>query len=230
MSEKQIKVWDLPTRLFHWLLVATIIFQYVSVEILEGTIEWHFIGGYVCLGLILFRIIWGMVGSYYARFSQFIVSPSKAITYLSANNQQHYLGHNPAGAYSIILLLSLLVTQASTGLFLTDDIFSNAPYYGTLPEAWEDTANFIHHNGFNFILAAVALHIAAIIFYKVKHNQNLTKAMITGNKPAPANEKNPVNARTNWILFLVCVAIAVISIYLLVEVFAPAPADDFYGY
>lgn len=230
MPNNHVKVWDIPTRLFHWLLVATLIFQYTSVEILESTIEWHFIGGYFCLGLILFRIVWGLVGSYYAKFSQFVVSPMNAAKYLGSKSNKHYLGHNPAGAYSVILLLSLVATQAISGLFLTDDIFSNAPYYGVLPKAWEDLANTIHYNGFNFILAAVALHISAIVFYRIRHKQNLTKAMITGYKPISADDKNPVSASTNWILFIVSVAFVALAIYLVVDVFAPAPADDYYGY
>lgn len=235
MSEKRVKVWDLPTRLFHWLLVAILIFQYASAEIFDNAIQWHFYSGYFCLGLILFRIVWGLVGSYYARFSQFIVTPQHAIAYMRAKNTKHYLGHNPAGAYSVILLLSLVLTQAVTGLFISDDIFSNAPYYDVLPKAWEDAANFIHHRGFNIILAAVALHIGAIAYYKIKHKQNLLSAMISGYKsvnhaPVSPNEQKPVNASTNWFLFMICIAISAVTVYLIVDVFAPIPEDDYYDY
>lgn len=235
MSERRVKVWDLPTRLFHWLLVATLIFQYASAEILENAIQWHFYSGYFCLGLILFRIVWGLVGSYYARFSQFVVPPQHAIAYLRAKNTKHYLGHNPAGAYSVILLLSLVLTQAVTGLFISDDIFSNAPYYDVLPKAWEDAANFIHHRGFNIILAAVALHVGAIVYYKIKHKQTLLSAMITGYKAidsasALSNEEKPISANTNWLLFIFCIAVVAGTIYLIVEVFAPVSEGDYYDY
>ena len=242
MASIRTKVWDLPIRLFHWLLVATIIFQYVSVEILDNTIEWHFYGGYFGLGLILFRIVWGMVGSYYARFTQFVVSPKKAFLYLFSNtpnnhesaHQHEHLGHNPAGGYSVLVLLSLVLTQAITGLFLTDDIFSEAPYHGVLSKFWEDMANYLHHNVYIVLFVAIALHISAIIFYKLKHKQNLTKAMITGvkisNSNAQQDEKNPVNVNTNWILFIACVALVATVVYVLVVVLPPPPADDYFFY
>ncbi|MGB3725898.1 MAG: cytochrome b/b6 domain-containing protein [Glaciecola sp.] len=237
-----IKVWDVPTRLFHWLLVAAIVFQYVSAEIVDNLIQWHFYVGYSCIGLVLFRLLWGMVGSHYAKFSQFMVSPTTAIKYVKGQSSRPFIGHNPIGGYSVVLLLSLVLTQALTGLFITDDIFSSGPYYGVLPAYWEDLANFVHHNGFNVLLAAIALHVSAIIFYRIKAKQNLTKAMITGTKDLTDDELShlpsedsedkqaPIQVRTNWWLFLSCLLIAVLAVYLLVEVFAPEPVDDYFGY
>lgn len=230
MLMHKIKVWDLPIRLFHWLLVITLVSQYITSEVLDDAMQWHFYGGYFCLALLLFRLLWGMIGSYYARFSQFLVSPTKAISYLRNSSSPVYVGHNPAGAYSVILLLSLVLTQAISGLFLSDEIFYDAPYFGVLDDTWQGAVNFIHHELFNIILAAIVLHILAIIYYKVKRKQHLTRAMFTGNKNLIDNKNTVISVKTNWLLFLVAVAVVGIFVYLVVSVLAPSPVYDIYDY
>lgn len=234
MSERTIHVWDLPVRLFHWLLVITLVYQYLSAEVFDNAMHLHFYSGYFCLGLILFRLIWGMIGSYYAKFSQFIVSPKAAIRYLVSDQKNIHLGHNPAGAYSVIALLSLVLSQALSGLFLSDEIFNDAPYFGVLPDYWQDIVSFIHHNLFYVLLAAIVLHVLAILFYRVKHKQNLVSAMLSGKKTLTSNEakdqQQTIEASTNWLLFAACVLFVGILIYLLVVILPPAPADDYFGY
>ena len=120
----KIKVWDLPVRICHWLLVIIIAFQFISVKVLDESMlsnatQWHFYGGYTCLALVVFRVLWGILGTYYAKFSQFVKSPIKTFHYLRGRGVQNHIGHNPAGAYSVIALLLLILAQAVSGLFTT---------------------------------------------------------------------------------------------------------------
>ncbi|WP_371195879.1 cytochrome b/b6 domain-containing protein [Glaciecola sp. SC05] len=217
-----VKVWDVPTRLFHWGLVTVFIFQFVTGDILDDAMQLHFYGGYVALGLLLFRIIWGVVGSYHARFTNFIYSPVTAIKYLQGKTDtQTYLGHNPLGGYSVLAILAVMLSQAISGLFMTDDIFLDGPYHGALGAAIDDLMNFIHHNAFLMMWGLIALHLCAIVFYTFKKQQRLVPAMIHGNKPA--GSESPPDVQTPWIRFLVCALITAVTIYLLVNVLAPEP-------
>lgn len=225
-------VWDLPVRICHWGFVFIIIFQYLSAEILDdnwlpNTMQWHFYAGYTCIGLLIFRICWGLFGTYYAKFSQFVVKPSLAISYLKNRSAfSEFAGHNPAGAYSIIALITLMLAQAISGLFISDEIFTDGPYYGVLSGIWQDIANVLHHNVFMFLFGFIALHILTIIFYKIKHKESLTKAMITGNKEL--SKYQGVEVSFPWIGFLVSLSITALTMYLLIEVLPPAPLDAYY--
>jgi cytochrome b len=228
------KVWDLPVRICHWGFVLIIVFQYLSAEILDdnwlpNTMQWHFYAGYTCIALIIFRLCWGIFGTYYAKFSQFMVKPSSAFLYLKDRSTfSEFVGHNPAGAYSIIALLTLMLTQAVSGLFISDEIFSDGPYYGVLDKAGQDIANFLHHNVYWLLFGFIALHVLAIIYYKIKYNEALTKSMITGVKVLSNKQGNAESFP--WVGFVVSLLITALAIYLLVEVLPPAPSDDFYGY
>lgn len=227
---QKIKVWDLPIRLFHWLLVLAIVFQFVTGDLLDDAMQWHFYGGYTIIGLIIFRLIWGMLGTYYARFNQFIVSPVSAFKYLTSSRNVDYLGHNPAGAYSIIFLLSLILSQAVSGLFISDEIFTDGPYYGLLSGFWQEIADFLHHNLMNIIFVAIALHIGAIIFYKIRHKQALTSAMFTGFKQVDASTAEKPKQRFPYFSLIFSVSLTLILLYLIVEVLPPPPAEDYFGY
>ena len=227
---QKIKVWDLPIRLFHWLLVLAIVFQFVTGDLLDDAMQLHFYGGYTIIGLIIFRLLWGMLGTYYARFNQFIVSPVSAFKYLTKANNIVYLGHNPAGAYSVVLLLSLIFTQAISGLFISDEIFTDGPYYGLLNEFWQSLANFIHHNFMNVIFAAIALHVGAIIFYKIKYKEGLTSAMITGFKQVDTTILNNPKQPFPYFSFILSIVITMSILYLLIDVLPPPPTDDYFGY
>jgi len=228
------KVWDLPVRICHWGFVIIIVFQYLSAEILNddwlpNTMQWHFYAGYTCIGLLIFRLCWGLFGTYYAKFSQFMVSPSLAFSYLiDKNTFGQFVGHNPAGAYSIVVLMTLLFSQAFSGLFVSDEIFTDGPYYGVLGDTGQSIANFLHHNVFNILLGFIGLHILTIVYYKFKHKDPLTKAMLTGNKEL--TERQNIVVVFPWIGFIVSLLITALALYLLIEVLPPAPVDDFYGY
>ena len=229
------KVWDLPVRICHWGLVTIIVFQYLSGEILDdnllpNTMKWHFYAGYTCIALVIFRLCWGVFGTYYAKFSQFVVSPIMTLTYLrNKASSLEFLGHNPAGAYSIIVLLTLVLSQAISGLFISDEVFSDGPYYGVLSDSAQNIANFLHHNVFNLLLGFIALHIAAIIYHKVRYKQDLTKAMINGKKQSNHNHVMH-NEPFPWVGLIISLAICGLAMYLILEVLPPPPSDDFFMY
>jgi cytochrome b len=180
-----VRVWDLPTRLFHWLLAAAILGSFVSVKIGGNAMIWHGRFGYVVLTLLLFRLIWGVVGPLHARFSQFIKGPAAILAELKGSNKPS-VGHNPLGALSVVALLGLSLAQALFGLFTSDDIFYDGPL---VKHVSNDTVSFIswlHHSAEWFLIGLVALHIAAIGYHKVIKKHDLVRPMIRGDQTVPA--------------------------------------------
>ncbi|NVK56086.1 MAG: cytochrome b/b6 domain-containing protein [Alteromonadaceae bacterium] len=217
-------IWDIPTRLFHWLLVACILAQYLTAEVLDA-IDWHFKIGYFTLGLILFRLLWGFTGTTYARFSQFLTGPGKVLAYSKTIAHSHspdHAGHNPLGGWMVMVLLLLVALQGISGLFIGDDIINNGPYYDAVSQATRDTMNTIHHTAFNILLAAIALHVAAVVFYTRYKKQLLVPAMLHGKKAT--NEPGISSSRLLLALTLVIIVIA--TMYYVIEIAPPAPAVD----
>lgn len=217
-------IWDIPTRLFHWLLVACILAQYLTAEVFDA-IDWHFKIGYFTLGLILFRLCWGFIGTTYAKFSQFLAGPGKVVAYaktLTNKHSEEHAGHNPLGGWMVIALLLLVAAQGVSGLFIGDDIFSNGPYYDAVSDATRDVMNAIHHTAFNILLAAIALHIAAVVFYARFKKQLLVPAMLHGKKAT--NE--PGISSSRLILALILVLLVTGIMYYAIEIAPPAPAMD----
>ncbi len=217
-------VWDIPTRLFHWLLVACILAQYLTAEVFDA-IDWHFKIGYFTLGLILFRVLWGIVGTTYARFSQFLAGPGTVAAYaktLPSRQSPAHAGHNPMGGWMVIVLIGLVALQGVSGLFIGDDIINNGPYYDAVSDATRDTMNAIHHTAFNILLAAIALHIAAVVFYVRYKKQMLIAAMLHGKKPTSA----PGISSSRLLLALLLVLIVIAAMYYAIEIAPPAPAVD----
>lgn len=171
MADK-IRVWDVPVRIFHWLLVLSFAVAYLVAESdrLRGL---HVTLGYTATGLILFRILWGFAGSRYARFSSFLYSPGSAIDYLRslAKQPQHYLGHTPAGSYAIYAILLAGLATAVTG-------------YMTLQEIGGESLEEVHEACANVWLGLVIVHIAGVIISSWIHRENLVRSMITGYKQA----------------------------------------------
>ena len=232
--KQQIYVWDFPTRAFHWLLVTAIAFQYISAELIDDAIQLHFYGGYITLGLIIFRVLWGIWGGFHARFSSFLTSPKTTYQYaksLAFNDSVAHTGHNPLGAYSVIAILSIVATQAISGLFITDDIFSEGPYYSAVTPFIQDIASWVHHNLFNAIWVFLAFHLGAILFYKIVKKQALVKAMITGKKEVVGTENNietTLKIHVHPVLFLITLILAIVLVYCIVEVWSPEVVEDFY--
>ncbi len=176
-----VRVWDLPTRLFHWALAICIVLGIVFVKIGGNAMQWHAYCGYTALALILFRVIWGFVGSWHARFANFIPSPSKLIAFLRGQIDGG-LGHNPLGALSVIALLTVILIQALTGLFADDDIFFQGPFAKYVSNSTVALLTSIHRFNQYLIFALIGLHIAAISYYYFVKRENLIRPMITGDK------------------------------------------------
>lgn len=176
-------VWDLPLRLFHWSLVLSVIGAFVTIKVGGGWMAWHMRFGYVILTLLLFRLVWGFIGGRHARFADFIVSPGTLLRYLRGRPGQAVSpGHNPLGSLSVIAMIVLFLTQATLGLFSNDDIFTEGPLAHLISKEASDAATGLHKLGENLLLALVAVHLAAIAFYRFARGQRLVRAMISGGK------------------------------------------------
>ena len=186
-----VRVWDLPTRTFHWLLAACVLGSVVSAKIGGNAMAWHFRLGYVVFTLLAFRVLWGLVGGRWSRFASFIYAPATVVRYLRGQAGPHeYLdvGHNPLGAFSVFALLALLAAQVGTGLFADDDISNTGPLIKFVSGATSSLLTKWHKNfGQWLILALVLLHVGAIVFYLVRKQQNLVRPMLTGDKLLPAH-------------------------------------------
>jgi cytochrome b len=224
MSDKSgnpqvVKVWDLPTRLFHWTLVALMIVQWLTAEE-SSTMGYHVWGGYAVLALVLFRLIWGFVGSETARFSDFVRGPDAALEYVRAllrGETPHYLGHNPLGAWSIVAMLVLLLVQAGTGLFANDDILIEGPLYAWVSKDTSDWLTTIHKLNFNLLLLVIAVHLSAVLFYLLVKRENLIHPMLSGRKHLPPERLHSAPRIVSPWLGLAVLVGAGIAVWLLVR-------------
>ena len=184
-TERPVKVWDVPTRLFHWLLVIFVITSVITAKIGGNLMTTHMISGYLVLALLVFRVLWGFVGGYHARFASFLRGPMAVWQYaarLTCMDATRYLGHNPLGAWSVVAMLAVLLMQASTGLFASDDIFTEGPLNPLVSNAASSTLTRIHNINAIVIGCLVAVHLAAVLFHLLFKGENLIKPMFTGLK------------------------------------------------
>ena len=179
----KVRVWDLPTRLFHWSLVLCIVALAITSTVGGNAMVWHLRLGYVMLTLLLFRLVWGLVGGRWSRFGSFLYAPKHVIDYLKGQGRhEHEVGHSPIGAGSVFAMLALLVAQVSTGLFSDDEILYAGPLTRFVSNDTISLASNYHANiGKWLLLALVLLHIGAILFY-LKRKRNLVGAMLHGDK------------------------------------------------
>ena len=186
--KKIIRVWDLPIRLFHWLLVLCIVGSLISVNLGGNAIQWHAYFGYSILTLLIFRIIWGFVGSTHARFTSFFPTKKAILEYLSGSAPS-VLGHNPLGALSVFALLFALAIQVTTGLFVDDEISFQGPLAKFVPSWVSSFLSEIHEGNQVVIYTLITIHIAAIWAYKKFKGENLIKPMISGDKEIDPSEE-----------------------------------------
>lgn len=178
-----IHIWDLPHRLFHWLLAVSVAASYITAKIGGALIDWHGRLGIFILGLLIFRIIWGFIGSTHSRFSTFFPTFSRLAAYLKGRWQG--IGHNPLGALSVIALLGTVAMQVGTGLFANDDIAFEGPLFDFVDKSFSNKLTSWHSTTFYVLLGFVVLHIVAIIFYRWVKKTNLVTPMLTGKKEIP---------------------------------------------
>lgn len=184
-SVRQIRVWDLPTRMFHWLLVTLVAVSFVTGKIGGAWMPYHIWSGCAILGLLVFRLAWGFVGGRHARFSAFVRAPGAVLRYtrtLLQPEAPRHLGHNPLGGWSVLAMLLALLVQAVTGLFANDDIFTEGPLYPWISKATSDWLTHIHKLNQGVVLLLAGVHVMAVLFYLIMKHKNLILPMFTGRK------------------------------------------------
>ncbi len=211
-AQAPIRVWDLPTRLFHWTLALTLVGSVVSAKIGGGAMVWHMRFGLVVLALIAFRLLWGVLGGRWSRFASFLYAPATLLRYLrgQARPDEHLeVGHNPLGSFSVFALLGFLALQVATGLVADDEIANLGPLNRFVSSATAGQATGWHKNYGQWILIAlVVMHVAAILFYLLKKRQNLIRPMLLGDKElastTPASADGLPQRLLALVLVLVC--------------------------
>lgn len=181
-----IRVWDLPTRLFHWALAICVVVSAITAY-KDGGLDWHARLGYTIATLLLFRLAWGFVGGRWSRFASFLYSPASVLAYLRGKSHpDHLVGHNPLGAGSVFAMLAFLIAQVATGLVSDDESAFTGPLNRYVSTAKGIAATWYHKRiGQWVLLALVVLHVAAILFYLLKKRENLVRPMVVGDKEAP---------------------------------------------
>lgn len=182
-----VRIWDLPTRLFHWLLAACVIGLVVTGNVGGNAMVWHFRLGYVVFGLLLFRFLWGFIGGHWSRFGTLVLSPVKVLRYLRGESAPaDAAGHNPLGSLSVLALLLFLSAQVGTGLFSDDEIAAAGPLTGLVSGSVVSWATAYHKSvGKSVLIVLVLLHVVAILFYLWRRKENLIRPMISGDKALP---------------------------------------------
>ena len=220
MSTRTIRIWDLPTRLFHWLLLLLVVASFVTGWVGGNLIEWHARAGIAITGLLAFRLVWGFVGSTYARFAHFVPGPGRVLAYVRGHWRG--LGHNPVGALSVLALLAILIFQAVSGLVANDDIAFEGPLYALVDKATSDSLSSLHRQNFWIIIGLVSLHVLAIAFYALVKKDNLVKPMITGVKEVVDPAHQPARGG-GLVAFLIALAITAGVLYVATGSFIEVP-------
>lgn len=193
-SQRQVLVWDLPVRVFHWLMVLSFAGAYLTAESERWRLL-HVTLGYTMAGLVVFRLLWGLIGTRYARFSNFVRGPAAAADYVKSmlrGRPRHYTGHNPAGAVAIVALLALALFVATSG-------------WATYNEIAGDWLEEVHEAAASIMLAIVGIHIAGVVVGSWMHRENLVRAMISGRKQGSLGEGIRSAWRTVGTLMIVAV-------------------------
>jgi cytochrome b len=215
-KSRDVVVWDLPTRLFHWTLVALVAFLWASSAL---SLDWHMRAGEAVIALVLFRLSWGVIGSSRSRFTDFVAGPTAARRHFSeirallkagggVGDHAPTIGHTPLGGYMILVMLGLLAVQAATGLFATDDIATDGPLAHLVSGHTAKLLTGLHHLNFNLIGLCVGLHVSAALFYLLRKHENLILPLLTGRKRVPVAAAPAVNRITNPWLALALLAAA----------------------
>ncbi len=183
---RRVRVWDLPTRIFHWLLVLLVVTSIVTGRLEGGAMAWHLRSGYAIFTLLLFRFTWGFVGGRWSRFNTFLHAPSTALRYLRGKTHPHEnygVGHNPLGGWSVLILLGILAAQVATGLVADDEISTNGPLSKYVSSATSSMGTHWHKSfGQWTIIVLALLHVGAVSFYWLRLHQNLVAPMLHGDK------------------------------------------------
>ena len=221
------RVWDLPVRIFHWTLVLAVAGAWVTHQLGISYFVYHLWCGYTVLVLVGFRIVWGLAGTRHARFWNFVRNPLATARYaleLLRGRDGHYAGHNPLGAWMVVLLLLALLAQAVLGLFGNDEISNLGPLNGYVSEDLGIELTSVHRKLFWWIVGAIGLHVAAVVYHRVAKGENLVRAMFTGRKPAAVVPQSEAIQSSRLALAVLIVALLAGALAWVVQ-HAPAPQD-----
>jgi cytochrome b len=208
-AQRPVLVWDVPVRLFHWLVAVLVLSAYVTSRL--NWMDWHVRIGEALLTLVFFRLLWGCFGSQTARFRNFVASPSSAFQHLRHAFHREadlQVGHNPAGGWMVLLLLALLLGETLSGLYINNDVADEGPLTEWVPAPVANAIESLHSILWDVLLAAVALHILVIALYAVIKGHNLLRPMLTGRKNLPERIHAPRVAPTMLALLLLLVGAA----------------------
>jgi cytochrome b len=194
-TNSTLRIWDLPTRLFHLALALCVTGAIVTVKLGGLWMDWHVRLGIASFALIIFRVIWGLIGPRYARFTQFYASPREVWAYFRVPTKR--AGHNPLGAWSVFGMLAIIGWQGTSGLFANDDILTQGPFANMVSSAWSSRLTSLHQFNEVFLYAAIGLHLAAIAFYTYK-GQRLIMPMLHGDVQSDAVPLGTVPAQDDW--------------------------------
>jgi cytochrome b len=200
---EKVRIWDLPTRLFHWTLVGLIAFSWWSAE--EEHLDWHIWSGLAVLSLLIFRLLWGLFGSSTARFANFVRGPTAIFAYLKDMKGWRPVGHSPLGALSVLGMLGAIAVQVGLGLFAIDKdgLYEGPLAYLVSLDASEEIAD-LHEDWFDVVLVLIGLHIAALLFYRLILGKKLIGPMIGGKGVVDAGVEPTRGGR--WWVALLCLA------------------------
>jgi cytochrome b len=224
-TPRRVRVWDVPTRVFHWLLAALVVFSFTTGKVGGAWMDWHLKSGYAILALLVFRILWGLVGSETARFASFMRGPRAFHAYareLIAGRHPRALGHNPMGGWMIAFMIVVLAVQAACGLFADDEIATQGPLAAKVSNAMVARLTAIHsYNGW-IVLAAVCVHVATIGIYQWMLHDDLVRPMVTGWRDWPAGTPAIPPAMGSSLAAAVVLAASCAAVYWLVAIFPRA--------
>jgi cytochrome b len=211
MQFHYVKVWDGWVRMNHWLILVLMLVSFGTAK--SQKMDWHMLSGYAILTLLIFRLLWGVFGSDTARFATFLAWPGAAwrqLARLGRREPDTEVSHNPAGGWMVVLLLVLLFTQATSGLFTYDQVFTRGPLSRLVSEEWVDLASTIHVKNFYWLLGVIAAHVVAVGVYFVAKSHDLLGPMIHGEKKLPANIPAPRMASPERGLALLALSAAIV--------------------
>ena len=221
MTHPRIRLWDLPTRLFHWLLALCVAAALISAQIGGDFMDWHGRIGLFIVGLVVFRLVWGVMGSTYARFAQFFPTPARLKAFKSG--AWRGVGHNPLGALSVLALLGLLAFQATSGLFSNDDISYVGPLADLVSKDMSNRLTGLHKLASNGIYLLIGLHLVAIVFYALVKKDNLVKPMVTGWKDVEQADQVPAATGGGALALIVALGLAAAAVYGASGLWLPVP-------
>ena len=221
MENEYVRVWDIPIRLFHWVLVALVTSQFLIAWVFTDAMDIHVTLGYLTLTLIVFRIIWGFIGTAYAQFKNFLVNPTSLVAYIKGlsnrTSQSKSAGHNPIGGYSTIAIITCVLIQGFSGLFCDDDVLTAGPLRHLVSDDITSIYNQVHALNAKVLAGLLCTHVAAIFWYLLVRKENLIKPMITGTKTAGKDEKY-IHWKEKPLTALLALALALIAVWVVVNI------------